>query len=180
MGLATCYGIIKQYGGNIWVYSEVGQGTSFKIYLPQVASLDTPAPAPAEEPALPGGTETVLVAEDEVDVRALVAQALRAQGYTVLEAVDGLDAVRAAQAHAPAAIDLLLTDVVMPRMGGKDAAAAITARFPTVKVLFMSGYTDGAIVHNGQLNAGVAFLHKPFTTAALVRKVREVLEQPDA
>jgi PAS domain S-box-containing protein len=176
LGLATCYGIIEQHGGHIWIYSEVGQGTSFKIYLPQVASLDTPAPAPAEEPALPGGAETVLVAEDEADVRALVAQALRAQGYTVLEAADGLDAVRAAQAHAPAAIDLLLTDVVMPRMGGKDAAAAITTRFPTVKVLFMSGYTDGAIVHNGQLNAGVAFLHKPFTTAALVRKVREVLD----
>ncbi len=118
----------------------------------------------------------MLVAEDEPDVRALVAQALREQGYTVLEAVDGRDALLVAEAQGPAIIDLLLTDVVMPRMGGKDAAAAITASFPSVKVLFMSGYTDGAIVHNGQLDAGVAFLHKPFTTAALVAKVREVLD----
>jgi signal transduction histidine kinase/CheY-like chemotaxis protein len=177
LGLATCYGIVEQHGGHIWVYSEVGQGTSVKIYLPQVAEPAAPAPTPDEEQqALPGGTATVLVAEDQADVRALVVQVLREQGYTVLEAVDGADAIRVARAYAPTVIDLLLTDVVMPHMGGKDAAAAITARYPTVKVLFMSGYTDGAIVQNGQLDQGVAFLHKPFTPAALVRKVREVLD----
>jgi len=176
LGLATCYGIVDQHGGHIWVYSEVGRGTTFKIYLPQVAEPATPASPPAEEHALPRGTETMLVVEDEADVRALVAQVLREQGYTVLEAVDGADAIRVVESYAPAAIDLLVTDVVMPHMGGKDAAAAITARYPTIKVLFMSGYTDGAIAHNGQLDEGVSFLPKPFTPAALIRKVREVLD----
>jgi PAS domain S-box-containing protein len=176
LGLATCYGIVEQHGGHIWVYSEVGQGTTFKIYLPQVAEPAIAASPPAEQQALPRGTETLLVVEDEADVRALVTQALRGQGYRVLEAVDGADAIRVAESYAPAAIDLLVTDVVMLHMGGKEAAAAIVAHYPTIKVLFMSGYTDGAIVHNGQLDEGVAFLHKPFTLAALIRKVREVLD----
>jgi two-component system, cell cycle sensor histidine kinase and response regulator CckA len=177
LGLATCYGIIKQHGGNIWVYSEVGQGTTFKIYLPQVEGSTNTAPLQVEVHALPRGKETVLVVEDEVAVRALAARVLREQGYTVLEAGNGVEAIRVAEVHAPAAIDLLLTDVVMPHMGGKAVADQIITLYPTLKVLFISGYTDSAIVHHGRLDEGVAFLHKPFTPAVLARKVREVLDE---
>jgi two-component system cell cycle sensor histidine kinase/response regulator CckA len=176
LGLSTCYGILKQHGGNIWVYSEVGQGTTFKIYLPR---SDEPAGTNATQlPAhiLPRGKETVLVVEDETAVRALATRVLRAQGYIVLEAFNGAEAIRVAQAYAPAAIDLLLTDMVMPEMGGQVAAAQISANNSTLKVLFISGYTDSAIVHQGRLEEGVAFLHKPFTPAMLTRKVREVLD----
>jgi signal transduction histidine kinase/CheY-like chemotaxis protein len=176
LGLATCYGIVEQHGGHIWMYSEVGQGTTFKIYLPRIPEPAAPATALAETPELPRGSETVLVVEDQDDVRILLTQALREQGYTVLEAANGVEAIQVAEAYAPALIDLLLTDVVMPRMGGKELAATITARDPHVKVLFMSGYTDGAIAQNGQLEQDIAFLHKPFTPTALIRKVREVLD----
>jgi signal transduction histidine kinase len=177
LGLATCYGIVKQHGGNIWVYSEVGQGTTFKIYLPHVDELVTAAPGQAPAQTLPRGKETVLVVEDETAVRALATRVLRAQGYLVLEAMNGAEAIRVAEAYAPAAIDLLLTDVVMPQLGGQAAAAQISARNSTMKVLFISGYTDSAIVHHGRLKEGVAFLHKPFTPAVLTRKVREVLDE---
>ena len=179
LGLATCYGIVKQHGGNIWVYSEVGHGTTFKIYLPQVAERASAAPPPGEVHALPGGKETVLVVEDEAVVRTLAVRVLREQGYTVLEAVNGAEAIRVAQAYAPAVIHLLLTDVVMPHLSGTVVAAQITARYPTLKVLFISGYTDSAIVHHGRLEEGVAFLHKPFTPTVLTRKVREVLDAGD-
>jgi PAS domain S-box-containing protein len=176
LGLATCYGIVKQHGGNIWVYSEVGQGTSFKIYLPRVEEPPEPAPAPIEARGLPGGNEVVLLVEDEAAVRVLAARVLREQGYMVIEADNGPEAVRVAEAWAPTAIDLLVTDVVMPQMGGKAVAEQILVRFPALKILFISGYTDSAIVHHGRLDEGVAFLHKPFTPAALSRKVREVLD----
>jgi PAS domain S-box-containing protein len=176
LGLATCYGIVKQHGGNIWVYSEVGQGTTFKIYLPRAEEPADAAAPPAEPRALPRGKETVLVVEDEAAVRVLAARVLREQGYTVLEAGDGAEAMRVAAASAPSAIDLLLTDVVMPHMSGTAVAAQITARYPNLKVLFISGYTDSAIVHHGRLDEGVAFLHKPFTPPVLIRKVREVLD----
>jgi signal transduction histidine kinase len=176
LGLATCYGIVEQHGGHIWLYSEVGQGTTFKIYLPRVPEPAVPASPLADASELPRGSETVLVVEDQADVRAMAIQALCGQGYTVLEAANGVEAIQVAEAYAPALIDLLLTDVVMPRMGGKEVAAAFTARDPHVKVLYMSGYTHGAIVQNGQLEQGIAFLHKPFTTAALICKVREVLD----
>jgi len=176
LGLATCYGIVKQHGGDIWIYSEVGQGTTFKIYLPQVDEpvAVVPMQAPAQTP--PRGKETVLVVEDETAVRELMSRVLRAQGYLVLEAINGADAIRVAEAQAPAAINLLLTDVVMPELGGQAAAIQISARNLGMKVLFISGYTDGAIVHHGRLEEGVAFLHKPFTPAGLIRKVREVLD----
>lgn len=177
LGLATCYGIIKQHGGNIWVYSEEGQGTTFKIYLPQ-------ADAPAEDlvrlnPAatLPRGRETVLVVEDEDAVRGIATRVLRDQGYTVLEATRGIDALQLAQSH-DGGIQLLLTDVVMPHMSGKVLAKQLVHIYPHVKVLFMSGYTDNAIVHHGQLDAGIAFLQKPFTPDTLAHKVREVLDAP--
>jgi two-component system, cell cycle sensor histidine kinase and response regulator CckA len=176
LGLATCYGIVKQHGGNIWLYSEVGQGATFKIYLPQVEEPAAIAPLPAESPALPRGKEIVLVVEDEAAVRVLAARVLREQGYTVLEAGDGVEAMRLAEAHRPAAIDLLLTDVVMPHMGGKAIAEQMICLYPDLRVLFISGYTDSAIVHQGRLDEGVAFLHKPFTPAVLTRKVREVLD----
>jgi signal transduction histidine kinase/CheY-like chemotaxis protein len=176
LGLATCYGIVKQHGGNIWVYSEIDQGTTFKIYLPQVDELVAAVPAPISAQILPRGKETVMVVEDETAVRELVTRVLRAQGYLVLEATNGAEAIRVAEAYTPSAIDLLLTDVVMPELGGQAAAAQIRARNSTMKVLFMSGYPDSAIVHHGRLQAGVVFLHKPFTPAVLTRKVREVLD----
>jgi two-component system cell cycle sensor histidine kinase/response regulator CckA len=176
LGLATSYGIVKQHGGNIQISSEVGRGTIFNIYLPGVEERGPAPPAPLEARRPLRGTESVLVVEDEATVRALVGRVLREQGYTVLEAEDGAQAIRIAQAHAPARLDLLLTDIVMPHMNGKAVADQISALHPAAKVLFMSGYTDGAIVHSGQLAEGVAFLHKPFTPAALARKVREVLD----
>jgi CheY-like chemotaxis protein len=176
LGLATCYGIVKQHGGNIWLYSEPGQGATFKIYLPRVDEPVAPAPAPAETGGMPQGAEVVLLVEDEAAVRLLAARVLQEQGYTVLEAANGPEALRLAEAWAPAAIQLLVTDMVMPQMSGKVVAEQLLMRYPELKVLFISGYTDSAIVHQGRLDAGVAFLHKPFTPARLARKVREVLD----
>jgi two-component system, cell cycle sensor histidine kinase and response regulator CckA len=175
LGLATCYGIIKQHGGNIWPYSEVGQGSTFRIYLPRVD-------APVENNRqldhsgdLPRGVETVLLAEDEPAVRALAARVLREHGYTVLEANNGDEALRLAQSYEGGPIHLLLTDVVMPQMSGKVLVERLAGLYPDAKVLFISGYADNAIVHHGRLDEGVEFLHKPFSPSALARKVREVL-----
>jgi PAS domain S-box-containing protein len=176
LGLATCYGIIKQHGGHIWPYSELGQGSTFRIYLPLA---DEPAPAharPQQANALPGGTETVLLAEDELAVRSLAARVLRERGYTVLEASDGDEALRLAHEHATAPIDLLLTDVVMPRVSGRVLVEQVSAIQPSIKVLYISGYADHAVVHHGRLEPGVDFLHKPFAPSTLARKVREVLD----
>ncbi|HNP71117.1 MAG TPA: PAS domain S-box protein [Kouleothrix sp.] len=175
LGLATCYGIVKQHGGNIWLYSEVDQGTSFKIYLP---GIDEPAedPRPLIVPQeLPRGHETILLVEDEAAVRALAARILRAHGYQVIEAAQGREALSIIEARPNTAIDLLLTDVVMPQMGGRMIAEHLQGRYPDLKVLYISGYTDNAIVQHGRLKPGVSFLHKPFTPVALVRKVRDVL-----
>ncbi|MCC6575028.1 MAG: PAS domain S-box protein [Planctomycetes bacterium] len=174
LGLATVYGIVKQSGGNIWVYSEVGHGTTFKIYLPatqvesEAASQQRPSPAA-------GGSETILVAEDEDGVRALICEALIKAGYTVFGASNGQKAL-VLSTTLPKPPQLLLTDVVMPEMGGRALAEALAVRHPGMKILFMSGYTDEAIFHNGTLNGGVQFLHKPFTPDALLHRVREVLD----
>lgn len=175
LGLATCYGIVKRHGGYIWPYSEVGQGTTIKIYLPRVED-----PAEARGRAMQDdqprhGTEVVLLIEDDQAVRALAARVLRAQGYTVLDAADGEHALQVALAYA-GQIALLLTDVVMPRMSGKELAAQLAVLRPTIKVVYMSGYTDNTLFHQGQLEAAVEFLHKPFTPVALARMVRKVLD----
>src|SRR5205809_934770 len=175
LGLAMVYGTVKQSGGFIWVYSEPGHGATFKIYLPRVDTPTEPAtlPAPTVQPAR--GSETVLLAEDEPAVRAIAQQALERHGYTVLAAPSGAAALALAAQHA-ATIDLLLTDVVMPGMSGRDLADRLTAQRPGIRVLYISGYTDNAIVRHGMLEPGLAYLQKPFRPDALVRKVREVLD----
>jgi len=174
LGLATVYGIVQQAGGFIWVYSEPGQGTSFKIYLPEVDATAERATAAAPTPA-PGGTETVLLAEDAGAVRAVAKQVLERQGYTVLEAPDGEAALRLAQRHR-GVIHLLLTDVVMPRVGGRELAEQLARIRPDVKVLYVSGYTDDSVVRHGILESGTAYLQKPFSPESLARKVRDVLD----
>jgi len=175
LGLSTVYGIVKQSGGNIWVYSEPGKGTTFKIYLPAVASRpeDIGKVAPAEAVRRGGGT--VLVVEDDEQLRRLTHRALAGQGYTVLEADRGSTALDIARRHK-GQIDLLLTDVIMPDTNGRKLAETIRAARPGLRVLYMSGYPDGAIASHGMLEPDVAYLAKPFTTEAITRKVREVLE----
>ncbi len=175
LGLATVYGIVKQSGGHVRVYSEVGAGTVFRIYLPR-----TDAVVEAQESddvAIPRGIETVLLVEDEEDVRDVAREVLEQLGYQVLEATSADDAILIAQRHM-GIINLLLTDVVMPRMSGRVLAEMIAAERAETKVLFMSGYTDDAIVRHGVLEAGTQFLEKPFTPQALAFKIRAVLDRP--
>ncbi len=179
LGLATVYGVVKQSGGSIAVYSEVGRGTTFKMYLPRLApEAEAPRAGTGASPA-PRGSETVLLVEDEGGVRALARHALEASGYTVREASNGAEALRLSEQHGEP-IRLLVTDVVMPGMGGRELHARLAARHPGLKVLFMSGYTDDAVFRHGILEANVPFLQKPFTVDALARKVREALDQPAA
>lgn len=174
LGLATVHGIVKQSSGSIEVYSEAGQGTTFKIYLPR---LKGPISSRQSLPGLmlmPRGTETILLAEDEEGVRKIVRHTLESNGYTVLEASSGDEAAQLCQQH-PSPIHLLMTDVVMPQMSGRQLANLVVGMRPTMKVLYLSGYTDDAVVRHGVLQAGMAFLQKPFTPLVLARKVREVL-----
>jgi two-component system cell cycle sensor histidine kinase/response regulator CckA len=175
LGLATVYGIVKQSGGNIWVYSEAGQGTTFKIYLPQVAEAMEETQTEEIPAEVSGGTETILLAEDEEFVRNFVRDVLQKYGYTVLEAQHGSEALRIGLQY-PGKIHLLLTDVVMPRMSGQQLAKQLITLRPAVRVLYMSGYTESAVFHHGVLDAEAAFVQKPFTGDALARKVREALE----
>ena len=178
LGLATVYGIVQQAGGFIWVYSEPGHGTSFKIYLPQVDATAEVAAA-ATGARAPGGTETVLLVEDAAAVRAVTKQVLERHGYAVLEAPDGEAAVRLAQRHR-GPIHLLLTDVVMPRVSGRELAEQLARVRPDTRVLYASGYTDDSVVRHGILESGTAYLQKPFSPESLARKVREVLDAPPA
>jgi CheY-like chemotaxis protein len=174
LGLATVYGIVKQSDGFISLYSEPGKGTAFKIYLPRV---DVREPALETEPATarPGGGETILLVEDQEDVRRIVSLMLRRLGYHVLVASDGDEAL-ALVATNTGVIDLLITDVVLPGVSGRAVADEITKRLPATKVLFVSGYTDDAVVRHGVLEAGIHYLEKPFTPDALASKVRSVLD----
>lgn len=175
LGLSTVYGIIKQSGGNIWVYSEPSQGTTFKIYLPRVEKTATVYKPKASSPTAPGGTETILLVEDEEAVRTMVSKILRNKGYTVLEAAHSEEAFEISERHE-GPIHLMVTDVIMPQMSGPELAERLAPRLPEMKVLYMSGYPDNTIVQHGVLEPGTAFLQKPFTLNALESKVREILD----
>ena len=174
LGLATCYGIVRQAGGHIWAYSEVGSGTTFKIFLPRVAEAATQKSSQAMPPKM-NGSETILIVEDEPKVREMVTKTLASKGFNVLAAEDSDAAIIAATEHT-GKIDLLLTDVVMPKVSGKDLAVELEKLRPDMKVLFMSGYAEDAIARHGILEAGVEFLSKPFTPQTLATKVRAVLD----
>ncbi len=178
LGLASSYGIIKQCGGHIEVHSELNQGTSFQIYLPTVDEAFSPPPERNVYDEVPGGTETILLAEDEPRVRAMTAILLRDQGYTVLEAANGDEALFVAEKHAREEIHLLLTDVIMPRMSGIELSHKFGSIRPKTRVLLMSGYMDEVIPKGEVLDNSITFLPKPFTPAALASKVREVLDDP--
>jgi two-component system cell cycle sensor histidine kinase/response regulator CckA len=173
LGLATVYGIVKQSGGGVQVYSEVGIGTTFKVYFP--VTTGSVARATTSPVAAPGGKETILLVEDDNTVRALVRTMLEQVGYNVLEAADGFMALDRAKSHGPG-IDLLITDVVMPRAGGRHVVDALKSERPDIKVLYLSGYTDDAIVRHGILQGGANFLQKPFTATVLTTRVREILD----
>jgi nitrogen-specific signal transduction histidine kinase/ActR/RegA family two-component response regulator len=174
LGLSTVYGIVKQSGGCIHVNSSPGQGTTFSLYLPRVEDVIDPTGEEGKQGSTFTGSETILVAEDEQGVRALVSHTLRQHGYTVLEASHGLEALVISERHTKA-IHLLLTDVVMPQLNGRELAERLLAKLPELQVLYMSGYTDDAVLRRGLIAPDTNFLHKPFTTSALASRVRQLL-----
>lgn len=176
LGLSTCYGIIKQSGGHISVYSELSRGTTFKIYLPFAEAAVPPPPQRLDSPELPRGTETILLVEDDPALREMAATLLTRLGYTVWTAADGVEALGVQQERGTGHIDLLFTDVVMPHMSGRELADRVRALYPKTRILFTSAYTENAIVQQGVLDPGVALLQKPFTPSALARRVRGILD----
>jgi CheY-like chemotaxis protein len=173
LGLATVDGIVRQSRGSIWVYSELGKGSTFKIYLP-VAGAATEAPLPGPDAHALRGSETVLVVEDQADVRRLIEKTLSRYGYTVLTATNGPEATARAEAYE-GAVHVILTDVVLPGASGREIARQLAATRPQLRVLYMSGYTDDVIVQHGVLEPGLAVLQKPFTADTLAQRVRDVL-----
>jgi CheY-like chemotaxis protein len=175
LGLSTVYGIVKQSDGFIWCYSEPDHGTTFKIYLPLAGTRTTPMPAERRPVELRGGNETILVVEDEDVVRTLACRGLREQGYTVLEAKHGLDALEQVERNHQR-IDLVISDVVMPELSGRELGTRLAVLRPELPVLYMSGYTGDDVIQRGLLEPGVPFQQKPFTPEGLARKVREMLD----
>jgi two-component system cell cycle sensor histidine kinase/response regulator CckA len=176
LGLATCQTVVRQCGGQIRVESEVGRGTVFKVYFPRVDEPVDPGTQFLRRGPLPRGTETLLLVEDEPSVRHLACGILESQGYTVLSANNGLEGLHVAQERKGPAISLVISDVIMPQMGGKVMSDWLKVAYPDIKILFTSGYTDDALAHHGVLDIGIAFLPKPYTSATLTRKVREILD----
>jgi two-component system cell cycle sensor histidine kinase/response regulator CckA len=176
LGLATVYGIVKQAHGYVWVYSEPGHGTTFKIYLPRIEASEAPAEAPtARRGAVSRGAETILLVEDDQAVRMVARRILACWGYTVLEAVTGAEALLIVERQG-SEIDLVLTDMVMPEMSGPELASVLRERHPALRVLFMSGYSRNVLQQKRVFGAGSAYLEKPFTPEGLAAKVREVLD----
>jgi two-component system, cell cycle sensor histidine kinase and response regulator CckA len=175
LGLSTAYGIVKQSGGYIWVYSELGKGTTLRVYLPRVDRTAGRVDASADRPEPARGGETVLVVEDQPVVRAVAHRVLTKNGYRVLEAENGAEALRITEGQLPS-IDLVVSDLVMPGMGGLELAAELRAQRPTLRILFMSGYTEDAALRRNVLEPGEAFIAKPFTPEAFARRVRELLD----
>ena len=178
LGLATVFGIVQQGNGYIMVESEPGRGSTFQVFLPRTDDQAEPVAEEKHAPAKLGGSETILVVEDDAQVRLAGVAILRRNGYQVLEARDGIEARRVCEEHARG-IDLLLTDMVMPRMGGRELADSVTRTRPRTRVLYMSGYTEDAALRGGVLAAGTAFLQKPFTPESLLVAVRAVLDAKD-
>jgi CheY-like chemotaxis protein len=165
LGLSTVYGIVKQSGGNIWFYSELGKGTNFNIYLPAVV-----------ETKMPGGNETVLIVDDEESVRSLAVRVLSRLGYKVMEATNGREACLLCE-KMDGKFDLIVTDVLMPIMGGIEMAKKLNEKWTDIKILYMSGYSANTIIHEGILDPGFSFLQKPFVQNTIAQKVREILDQ---
>ena len=178
LGLSTCYGIVKQNNGYIWAISEVGNGSSFKVYFPENSGSQEMKPANSSVDELPKGTESILVVEDEIAVCRMIVRTLKKCGYTVINASNGEEAISVSEQYDNR-IHLLITDVVMPRMGGKELSANIRNIYPETKVLFMSGYTDEPVSGPGIMDREIDFLQKPFSPVVIARKVREVLDKKD-
>jgi CheY-like chemotaxis protein len=176
LGLATVYGMVKQSGGDIWVYSEPGQGTTFKLYFPRVTEPVSPGWSEEVGPQRQIAGETVMLVEDEAQVRDLEVRMLKQLGYTVLSASNGDEAIDISGAHA-GEIALLVTDVVMPNMSGKQVADIMRSHRPELKILFLSGYTENTISHHRVLDSGVDFLSKPFSRETLSNKIRDILSR---
>jgi CheY-like chemotaxis protein len=175
LGLATVYGIVKQSGGSIFVYSEPGLGTTFKMFLPRTEQAADPTNAPDLAPESLDGAETILVVEDQTEVLSVTRSILTRHGYKVLEAVNGAEALSIME-NPEGSVDLLLTDVIMPGMSGPELAERLATRRPDLRVLYTSGYTDDTVVRHGVLDAGMAFIQKPFTPSGLLGKIRGLLD----
>lgn len=180
LGLATCFGIVRQSGGDIRVYSEPNRGTAFKIFFPRTGHSAVSETTPPATVSPNRGSETVLLIEDEMSVRRLAATALRSCGYIVHEAGDGVEALQSISSEHSPKFDLIISDMIMPRMGGKELLEHVQLKLPGIKVLLVSGYTDDALVDRGALGPGIAFLEKPFSLKQLAQRVREVLDEPSA